>query len=189
MVKVAILHEGHAKKSEDNWLIKSLMSELGLSEYHFQFYGVGSKSNFYKPEMWFYAELQELVKDGQISKLFFVIDADYAKSDKQYGGYDNTLQSWQQLTATLGFEQISRLYITCDPRTRDGYLESLLFSTLDDEKVACIQTFLDCSDFKSKENHKAILNQIYRIAYPNAPFDLKHPYFDELKTKLRELMI
>lgn len=189
MVKAAILHEGHPKKSEDHWLLERLILEIGLSQDHFQFYGIGSKSNFYKPDGWFYIKLREQVQDGQISKLLFVIDADYAKNDQTYGGYANTLKSWQDITLTLGFEQISSLYITCDPRTQEGYLESLLLSTLDDEKVACIQAFLDCSDFKSKENHKAILNQIYKIAYPQAPFDLKHPHFDELKTKLRNLVI
>ncbi|MBJ6611414.1 MAG: hypothetical protein JG718_13725 [Candidatus Thiothrix moscowensis] len=188
MVRAAILHEGHPGKSEDNWLLKNLISELGLSESQFEFYGVRGKSNFYKSEMWFYTELQELVQDGQINKLLFVMDADYTKNDQSCGGYANTLKSWQEVTAILGFEQISSLYITCDPRTQEGYLESLLLSTLDDEKVACIQAFLDCSDFTSKENHKAILNQIYKIAYPQAPFDLKHPHFDELKTKLRELV-
>ncbi len=188
MVKVAILHEGHAKKATDNWLLKNLISELKLDLTVFQFYGVDTKSNFFKPEAWFYSQLQELIQDGQINKLLFVIDADYSKNDQIHGGYDNTLQSWQKVIKTVGFKEISDLYITCDPRTQDGYLESLLLSTLDEEKVKCIQAFLDCSHFKSKDNHKSILNQIYKTAYPNAPFDLKHPHFDELKQKLRDLV-
>ena len=160
MVKVAILHEGHAKKATDNWLLKNLISELKLDLTVFQFYGVDTKSNFFKPEAWFYSQLQELIQDGQINKLLFVIDADYSKNDQIHGGYDNTLQ----------------------------YLESLLLSTLDEEKVKCIQAFLDCSHFKSKDNHKSILNQIYKTAYSNAPFDLKHSHFDELKQKLRDLV-
>lgn len=188
MVKVAILHEGHPKKSQDNWLLKSLISELELDSTLIQFYGVDAKSNFFKAESWFYPQLQELVQDGQISKILFVIDADYEKKDQIYGGYRNTLTQWNTITQQLGIHTISSIYITCDPRTQEGYLGSLLLSTLDEAKVSCIENFLNCSQFKSKDNHKSILNQIYKTAYPNAPFDLKHTHFDELKQKLRDLV-
>ncbi len=75
----------------------------------------------------------------------------------------------------------------CDPMKKIGYLESLILSTISPEQRACIESFLACSQFESKENHKAILNQIYNMAYPNAPYDFAHSHFDELKTKLREL--
>jgi len=52
----------------------------------------------------------------------------------------------------------------------------------------CIQAFLDCSEFKSKENHKTILNDIYKLAYPKAPFNFQHRHFDELKQKLAQLL-
>jgi hypothetical protein len=188
MVRVAILHEGNEGKAKDNWLLKHLISELELDEKQFQFYGVGGKSNFFKLNSWFYPNLQMLVQEDQISKLLFVIDADYSKNDKAHGGYDNVLKVWQETVAHLGLAYISDIYITCDPRSKDGYLESLLLSTLDDEKVTCIQNFLNCSDYPAKEHHKSILYNIYNTAYPNAPYNFRHPHFDELKTKLRELV-
>lgn len=75
----------------------------------------------------------------------------------------------------------------CDPNTKNGTMESLILSTIEAERRVCIENFLICSEFKSKENHKAILNQIYNMAYPNAPYDFSHSHFDELKNKLKWL--
>ena len=82
---------------------------------------------------------------------------------------------------------VSEFYICCDPNTQEGNVESLLLLTLDEEKKACIDSFLECSDFKAKENSKAILKQIYKIAFPEAPFDFEHEHFAELKAKLSNL--
>jgi hypothetical protein len=47
--------------------------------------------------------------------------------------------------------------------------------------------FLDCSKFTSKDNHKSIINQIYKIGYPNEPYNYEHPNFNELKDKLKKI--
>jgi hypothetical protein len=189
MVKVAIVHEGNAGKSEDNWLIKSLIELLGLKLDFFQFYGVGGKSNFFKKDCAVYKRLLPLINTDQITRVLFVIDADCQANDQRYGGYDNTLNQWQLLVKDdLKIQDKVDLYISCDPCTGEGYVESLLFSTLDENKVECIQHFLDCSEFRAKNNHKAVLHSIYKIAYPNAPFDLTHQHFDELKQKLQALL-
>ena len=39
----------------------------------------------------------------------------------------------------------------------------------------------------SKENHKSIINQIYKMGYPNEPYNYEHPNFNELKDKLQKL--
>jgi hypothetical protein len=194
MVKVAILHEGNAGKSNDNWLLQALTTELALENSEtfnwnrVECYGMGGKSNFFKHQDPKYGNLLQLIEADQITKVLFVMDADCQQNDEKYGGYENTLTSWQTLvTDNLKIHAISDIYITCDPTTQTGYIESLLLSTLDDAKKVCIETFLQCSDFKAKENHKAILNQIYKTAYPEAPYDLKHTHFDELKQKLRVL--
>ncbi len=80
------------------------------------------------------------------------------------------------------------IYIVCDPATEEGYLESLILSTIPDEHKECINSFLNCSNFSSKENHKAILNQIYKMGYPNVPYNFSHPNFDNLKNKLKALL-
>jgi hypothetical protein len=193
MVKVAILHEGNAGKSDDNWLLKALTENLSIEDperftwNRVDCYGMGGKSNFFKQEK--YNDLLQSIETDQISKVLFVMDADHQDNDHVYGGCNNTSTSWKAfVTNTLQIDTISDLYITCDPNTKTGYIESLLLSTLDSDKKKCIETFLDCSDFKAKGNAKAIMNQIYKTAYPSTPFDLQHAHFDELKQKLRELL-
>ena len=48
MKKVAILHEGNSKKTHDNELIKLLIQDLVLDDSIVEYYGFGSKSNFFK---------------------------------------------------------------------------------------------------------------------------------------------
>jgi hypothetical protein len=91
------------------------------------------------------------------------------------------------IISDLNLTSCADIYITWDPKNKEGYLESFILSTIPPEHKICIENFLSCSDFKSKENHKSILNQIYNIAYPNTPFDLSHKHFNELKQKLKKL--
>jgi len=188
MVKIAILHEGNSKKTNDNELLKLLIEELGLPKNKIEFFGIGTKSNFFKFEKnAIYNVLATKIRKKEISKVLFVVDADYEKNDTRYGGYKNTKKELEETINALRIESCSDIYITCDPMTKCGYLESLVLSTIPKEQKECIETFLECSDFKSKENHKAILNQIYKTAYPKAPFDFSHENFNELKEKLRNL--
>ncbi len=187
MVKVVIFHEGNAKQTNDNKLLKLLLEHLGFDLSHIRFVGMGSKSNFFKKNNDNYKELLLSRKNETIGKALFVLDADDESNDAEYGGVINTQKGLEKTLKELGLESDSDIYVTCDPDTQCGYLESLILSTISDEHKECIDTFLDCSDFKSKENHKAILNQIYKIAYPKAPFDFSHRNFDELKTKLSSL--
>ena len=187
MVKVAILHEGNSKKTNDNQLLKLLIESLNLEMKKVKFIGMGTKSNFFKRDNLDYKEIVKDIQREGIERTLFVVDADYEVNDSTYGGYQNTKIELEKVISELGLENYSDIYITCDPNEKCGYLESLILSTIPQKEKECIETFLECSDFKSKENHKAILNQIYKIAYPNAPFDFSHKNFDELKTKLKNL--
>jgi hypothetical protein len=184
---VAILHEGNAKKTADNQLLKLLIANLNLDESRVRFFGIGTKSNFFKLDNRTYNELKIEIEERAIKKVLFVIDADYEQNDSRYGGYNNTKKEIQKIIKELKLENYSDIYITCDPLEQCGYLESLILSSIPIKQKECIEIFLECSEFKSKENHKAILNQIYKIAYPNAPFDFSHSNFDKLKTKLKKL--
>jgi hypothetical protein len=184
---VAILHEGSAKKTADNELLRLLIRSLNLDESKVNFFGFGGKSNFFKVDFSSYKELLSEVKEENISRILFVVDADYEKDNMVYGGCQNTKQKLNDTISELKLENISDMYITCDPQTQDGYLESLILSSIPKEQKECIENFLNCSDFKSKENHKAILNQIYKNAYPQAPYNFEHQNFDGLKTKLKNL--
>ncbi len=186
-MKVAILHEGNAKKTNDNELLKLLISELNLNIEQVIFFGLGTKSNFFNANNREYKILLQKIEERTIGKILFVVDADYKKNDSKYGGYQNTKVELEKTIQELGLKEYSDIYITCDPIEECGYLESLILSTIPQEQKECIETFLECSDFKSKENHKAILNQIYKTAYPTAPFDFSHANFNELKQKLKNL--
>ena len=186
MVKVAIFHEGNENKTNDNELLKLLLEKLELPSKRVKFIGMGTKSNFFKLDNKNYRQLKMDVDSEQICKVLFVVDADYEANDAVYGGYTNTQKEIQKIITELGIAAISDIYITCD-NTKCGYLESLILSTIPDERKKCIEDFLGCSEFKSKENHKAILNQIYKAGYPDAPYDFEHSNFDTLKQKLKNL--
>ena len=188
MVKVAILHEGNSKKTHDNELLKLLLADLSLPLTEVKFMGMGAKSNFFNTNDDNYKELQLDINRKAIKQILFVIDADYEKNDSIYGGFENTKMELEKIVKELNLEENSNIYITCDPDEKCGYLESLILSTIPKEQKECINTFLECSNFKSKENHKAILNQIYKTAYPKAPFDFTHKNFDALKQKLKNLL-
>ncbi len=187
MVKVAILHEGNAKKTNDNELLKLLIQELELDSDRVVFFGMGVKKNFFYSEHPSYKNLKNSIENEEINKLLFVVDADYEHNDKKYGGYQNTENALKKIIVELGFQDYSDIYIVCDPKTKEGYLEPLILTSIPLQHKNCIQDFLSCSEFKSKDNHKSILNQIYKIAYPNKPYDFSHQNFDKLKQKLRDL--
>ncbi len=183
MVKIAIICEGKS----DRDFFKKLVVHLGFSEINISFYILGGKSKFFELANRNYQDLKLEVESGQIDNILFVVDADDEKSDMKNGGYEKTQQALQTLISEFGFETISQTFIMCDPVTQTGYLESLILSTISESQRNCILCFLACSEFESKENHKAILNQIYDLAYPNAPFDFEHENFDELKQTLKNL--
>lgn len=187
-MRYAIFHEGKdSKKAADNSLIKLLIDDLSLDIGLVQFYPMGSKSNFFKKNSLKYKELLQSIRIDQISKALFILDADSEENDRKYGGYEKTQLETSKLLEELGISEISDIYISCDPATQEGYLESLILSTIPTKQRECIEQFLSCSEFKSKDNAKAILNQIYKQAYPNAPYDFSHENFSELKEKLVDL--
>ncbi len=187
MVKIAIVHEGNSKKTHDNELLKLLLNEIGLDDKKVRFIGMKSKSNFFKLEYDDYRKLKIDIENELLSKVLFVVDADYEENDSKYGGYQNTKVELERIIQELGLKEYSDIYITCDPNEQCGYLESLILSSIPQIQKECIETFLECSDFKSKENHKAILNQIYKTAYPSENFNFSHKNFNELKQKLKNL--
>jgi len=187
MSYVAILHEGNAKKTNDNALLKLLMNELGLDIGKVKFFGMGNKSRFFELKDKNYKELKIYIDSEKVNKILFVVDADYERNDKKYGGYKNTESALINIIDELGFKEYSDIYIVCDPETKDGYLESLILSSIPLQHKNCISEFLTCSEFKSKDNYKSILNQIYKIGYPNKPYNFSHKNFEELKLKLRNL--
>jgi len=186
---VAIICEGKNDKDFFEKLFNHLeeaeiISDANLKQ--LKFYILGGKSNVFDATHKKYTELKAEIE--RTKSLLFVVDADNEKNDELNNGFEKTQQGLNKVITDLGLKDVKiETYIMCDPVTKIGYLESFILSTIPPAQKTCIESFLACSQFKSKENHKAILNQIYNMAYPNAPYDFKHSYFDELKTKLRNL--
>ena len=63
----------------------------------------------------------------------------------------------------------------------------MLLSTVDDNLKICYDEFLDCIDFKEKNQHKYIMEQLHKITQPNKPYNFNDQYFNELKEKLKQL--
>jgi hypothetical protein len=150
-------------------------------------YIMSSKSYFFDENHRKYKDVKLETDSDTIRKILFVLDADDINKDAVYGGYLNTKDKLDNVITNLGIKNISQVYVMRDPITQSGNLESLILSTIEQQLRNCIECFLDCSQLESKENHKAILNQIYHIAYPNEPYNFKHPHFDDLKTQLTQL--
>lgn len=186
MKSIFILHEGSEKKTADNEMIQLLMEDLGLDLNLVDFRGMGSKSNFFKAEK--YGVLIQAAQANQIEKILCVIDADDANNDAKYGGAENTRKEIALMLEQLGLQDISQVFVACDPDTQIGYLESLILSTIPETEKACIKNFMQCSNFHTQKIDKIILYNIYKHAYPNAPYyNFSHPNFEPLKTALRQL--
>ena len=189
-MKVSILHEG---KSIDKSFFILLYAHLGIDEeslnQRVNFVGMGNKSNFFKLENQTYKLLKSEKKREFIEKVLFIVDSDY-EDNKKYDGYEDTLKAINNIQQQLDIQDISDTFIAYDMNSekKEGYLESLILSTLSDEQDDCIKTFLEkCPEFRGKDSHKSIFNVIYKNAYPKAPYNFEHPNFNILKTKLKNL--
>ncbi len=180
---VKIICEG---KTDKNKIIEFL-NFLNILSADDNFVVMGNKSNFFKLNNGEYKTLHQLIKADKIEKILFIVDADYQKDNKEYGGYKNTKEKIKKLFFDLNIKFISDYYITCNPNTNDGYLESLLLSTVNVNLKECYDEFLKCIDFKEKNNHKYIMEQLHKITQPNKPYDFNHKNFRELKEKLVKL--
>lgn len=176
-----IFHEG---KSIDKDFFKLLIKDLNKDDQKIKFYGMGSKSNFFKKDNINYKDV--VLEIESINKILFIIDSDCDK-DIKYGGYENTLKEIEKIQVALNIQDISDTFIAYDIRSKDrtGYLESLILSSLTDEQNKCIESFLNnCPEFKGINSHKSIFNVVFKNAYPNAKFNFEHSNFNVLKEKI-----
>ena len=187
--KYAIVVEGKSDKALIELLIeKTKILDINRIDINrIEFYIMGGKSNLLNHKHQNYKELSQKFETGKITKALFILDADSIVSDKQSGG-EKTTGAISETLRKLKLDQNSDFYISCNPETKEGCLESLLLSTIPPKQSDCIQTFLTCSDFRSKDNSKVILNQIYRKAYPDEPCYFSHKNFRVLKEKLTALV-
>ncbi len=191
MKSIAILHEDFGHKNLINSLLEYLNRKNHIMDTKLiDFYEIGSKSNFFKLESDPYETLKQRKEIAQLKKVLFVVDADYDKkdTDNKAGGFKKTQQELKNIICQLDLQDISEIYIIRNPNEEEGNLESMLLATLKEEKKKCIEEFIKCSDIKPKNFYKTIIYNLHKMAYPNdVYYNFEHPYFDELKEKLKNL--
>jgi len=179
MVKNLIICEG----KNDKKFLEELLEDLKIDNIVVQFLGrdAKNKSSIFKREK--YHRIKKEV--GTIYRnLLIMFDSDYEKNDAKYGGYINSEEEIKLLIDDLELQDYADYYIVCDPNNKNGYLESLILSTIPKKEKECIESFINCSNFKDKEKDKAILNQIYKLGYPNEPYNFLHIHYKSLRDKL-----
>ena len=78
-----ILHEG----KDDKRYLKKICAYLDIKISDENFYEMGNKSNFFKKDCEVY---RYKITDPRVEKILFILDADYEKDNKIYGGFDNS---------------------------------------------------------------------------------------------------
>ena len=175
-----ILHEG----KDDKKYIKKICKHLEFDVTDENFYEMGGKSAFFKEDN----DIYLLIKSNpRISKILFVLDADYKENDSKYGGYENTENEIKKIIRKLELVDKCDYSITCNPNTKDGYFETLFFSSVPDSLKKCYEEFMLCSGFKEKENYKTVMTKLHELASPSKPYDFNHPNFEDITTKLKNL--
>jgi len=143
---------------------------------------VSGKSNFFKKTT--YSIIQQKINRGLYSKVLFIVDADYVSNDKTYGGFENSTNGLIRIIKTLHIENKSKVFIACDPLTREGNLEHLVLSTLEQEERNCILKLLDCVLEMDVHSDKKIVLSSYEAIFKESPYNLIHNNFDELRELL-----
>ena len=177
---VKIICEGKSDKNK----IKEMLDFLEIHSSDDTFIIMGNKSTIFKENDARYKTLLMLIKAGKVDKILFIVDADYKKDNSIYGGYNNTKDALEILIKKLKIQDMSDFYISCNPSSKDGYLESLLLSTVEENLKECYSEFLDCIEFKEKNQHKYIMEQLHKITSPKKPYDLMHNNFKKFRKKL-----
>jgi len=180
---VKIICEGSSDKNK----IAELLGYLEINYREDNFIIMGNKNNIFQIGNNKYKTLKELMKAEKIEKIFFIVDADYKKDNNKYGGYENTQNELRKLINNLKIENKSDFFISCNPTTKDGYLESLLLSTVDENLKKCYDEFLNCIEFEEKNKHKYMIEQLHKLTSPQKPYNFSNDNFNELKEKLIKL--
>jgi hypothetical protein len=180
---VAILHEG----KDDKKYIKRVLEFLNIENYsNDTFYEMNNKSNFFKTNHINYRTLKQKIENDEITKVLFILDADY-KTDSVYGGVSNTTTELEKIISELGFFNNYEIYVVCEPGTAEGYFETLFLSCVSDELKECYQKFIECTGFTGKEPTKTIMTKLHELSSPEKPYSFEHANFKPLKDTLTNL--
>ena len=113
--------------------------------------------------------------------LFFILDA-----DKNY--YEVEKKTKKLISDLKKYGVIADYFISCNPETKKGKIESLLLSCLKSDTLKiCYSNFLECigKNGLDKYDEKGILQKLFEIDDP--PYDVECEFFKPLKDKFYNL--
>jgi len=181
--KKLIICEG----GDDVGLLNRFLEKLGYQRNDFEIMSMGGKSFLLNRNDLKYIVKRQQIETGQYSKVLFVVDADYSKNDAIAGGHVNTEAKIIELIAQLEIKEVADYFISCDPEDKNGNLEHLLLSSVEQDKRSCIENFIGCIQGMNAESNKKIVYAAYQAIFKEAPYNFDHLNFDELKQKIEWL--
>ena len=137
---------------------------------------MGNKSKLLKYEN--YANTSLLV-GKKIKKALFIFDCDFEKDNKKCNGIENSQECFDKLKNKLKWNIPIDNYIFY--RNLDYFIAKTI------EKEHCLLEIEKCLELNTLKPNRKPLASLYAIMYPKKPYNLEHPNFDELKTKLKNL--
>lgn len=177
---MVIVVEGKSDKT----FLKALLTFLEIEFNDNNFVVMTNKSNLLNSSHQKYITLQKSIDSGKISSnILFLVDADYVETGS---GYIKTEKDITQTISSLNFTSFADYLVMCAPIRREGYLESLILSTLSNEEEECIKKALECAEIE-KQHDKDIFNKVYKYYYPNRAINFKHKNFKPLIAKINKL--
>jgi len=187
MVKSLILCEG----GDDIRFINLFLKFLEINIKNIIIKKLDNKSNFFKLETYQDKNILESLENSEYDKVLFVFDSDYSKDNQVTGGFDNSEKSInkiiKELKDKLGFDFYTDYYIMCDPISKDGNLEHLIISTLNEAKQICVNELLECIETHKNYGNKKIVLSSYKTIFDEPNYNFSHKNFALLKEKLEVL--
>ncbi|MEO1928006.1 MAG: hypothetical protein ABGX26_04895 [Nautiliaceae bacterium] len=176
-----IIESAEAGKSEQNHIVRI----LDLKKYENNIYLDlrGRKIMFYKMK-----GKGELLKEENYNgivqkskKFLFILDADE--------NFNKTQSDIQSLIGSLvqKFNIKADYFISCNPHTKKGNIETLLLECVKENLKTCYRNFLKCmgKDSLDKCLAKNLLQKMFEIKQP--PYELDCEYFNKLRNKFSNL--
>ena len=180
---VAILHEGGSDKRN----IINILNYLDITYTDNNFYKMTNKSSFYDPEHKVYKTLKQNIENGKISKVLFILDADYEDDQKTTGGKAKTISSLESIISQLSLTCEYEIFVVCEPSLDEGYFETLLLSSVDTKIKECYEEFNICTGLNKEEDVKKTMGKLYQLTSPKKPYSYEHENFTPLKDTLTKL--
>lgn len=183
MVKSLILCEG----GDDAHFLRLLTNSLEINKRQINIKPLGSKSPFFKVETYREKNIIQMLDNGDYEKVLFIFDSDFIEDDNIYGGFENGKKEIMKIIEELEIKDISDFYIMCDPISKNGNLEHLILSTLNNQAKSCIENLLFCIKPFKTDGNKKILISGYKTIFKEPVYNFEHKNYNLLKEKIENL--